>query len=113
MEEVTLSVLWYVTQELLGGLFWPAVVLVAVLALVVLAGLVRGRFRAWRLAALVGVVVAIAAALLAPWITKSSLGEVTQLTDWLALAGIGIGAGVGSALLVTGVTGLIAGRAEA
>lgn len=113
MEELTFSVLWYVTQELLGGLFWPLVALVAALALIVLAGLVRGRFRAWRLAALVGVVVAIAAALLAPWFTKSSLAEVTQLTDWFALLGIGLGAGVGSALLVTGVLGLVAGRAEA
>jgi len=111
MEEITFAVLWFTTQELLGGLFWPLVTLFVVLALIVLAGLVRGRGRAWRLAALIGVVVAIAAGLLAPWITKSSLAEVTQPTDWMALAGIMLGTGLGSALLVTGVLGLISGRA--
>jgi uncharacterized membrane protein len=110
MEEITFSVLWFVTQELLGGLFWPLVTLVVVLALIVLAGLIRGRGRAWRLAALIGVVVAVAAGLLAPGATKSALAEVSQPTDWMALAGVMLGTGLGAALLVTGVLGLISGR---
>lgn len=111
MEEITFAVLWFTTQELLGSLFWPLVTLFVVLALIVLAGLVRGRGRAWRLAALIGMAVAITAGLLAPGITQSSLSEVTQPTDWMALAGIMLGAGLASALLVTGVLGLISGRA--
>jgi hypothetical protein len=110
MEEITFAVLWYVTQELLGGLFWPFVALIVVLAVGVLAGLVRGGGRVWRLAAMIGLVVGIAAGLLAPGITQSSLAEVRQPTDWMALVGIMLGAGIGSALLVMGAAGLMRGR---
>jgi hypothetical protein len=110
MEEITFAVLWYVTQELLGGLFWPFVALIVVLAAGVLAGLVRGGGRVWRLAALAGLAVGILAGFLAPAITQSSLAEVRQPTDWMALFGIMLGAGVGTALLVMGAAGLMRGR---
>lgn len=111
MEEITLSVLWFVTQELLGGWFWPLVAVAAVLALAVLAGLVRGRGQSWRLPALIGLGVGIAAGLLAPMLTQSSLAEVRQPSDWMALGAVVLGAALGAGLLVAGLSGLVQGRA--
>lgn len=92
MQDVTISALLAILSEILGAAFWPLVLAIAALAVLALVGLVRGPRhvgrRSWLLALGLGAVAGLAAALAAPAMTGSSLGQVATTSDWLFLATI-------------------------
>ena len=89
-----------ITWEMFGGLLWivAAVVLIDLVLLVV--ALRRGA--AWgaggRIAALFGVLVAVAMLAALPPFTGATHGDLSGLLDWIIWAMVGIGTGVAAGL---------------
>lgn len=89
MQDLSIAAFWAIISEMLGAAFWPLVLLVAAVAVLDFIGLVRGPRRVgkrfWQVALAIGAAAGLAAALSAPALTGSSLGQVETPTDWLFL----------------------------
>lgn len=108
MKDFTLETLWAISAEMFGWMFWPLLVLAAVIALLLLVALVRRRgFKGWpaRGAVILGVLAAIAAAAYAPAMTQASFDNLHGIVDWTFLALIAIGTFIAATLSVFAVFG--------
>ncbi|MCU0774976.1 MAG: hypothetical protein MUC74_10865 [Ideonella sp.] len=89
---LVLNILWELARDV-----WPLLVGAAVLWVVLMVAAARRRGAAWGRglpsAVAVGGVVAVAAFLLVPGLTKSSLGEMRYWVDWANLVGIALAVG--------------------
>ncbi|MCZ7642754.1 MAG: DUF5368 domain-containing protein [Pseudorhodoplanes sp.] len=88
MKDFTLTAMFALSAEMLGGFLWPIVALTALLAVLLLFALMRQRgFRgpAARASAIAGFVVGAAAGLAAPALTKASFSDLHGALDWGAL----------------------------
>jgi|SRR5690554_6454882 len=104
MEELTLSTLFAVFEEMFGGvLFWALVVAAVAITALYLYVLVRDRamsMRKFLLAQLSMSVGAVAAVVLVLQITSSRLADMGGPIDWLMLLGIAATGAIGFAILV-------------
>lgn len=104
MEELTLTTLLAVFEEMFGaGLFWIMVVAAVAITVGYIYVLIRDRAVSWRkflLAQLSMPVGAIAAVLFVQWITNSGFGDVGGPIDVIVLLGIAVAGAVGAAILV-------------
>jgi hypothetical protein len=89
---LVLNILWEIARDA-----WPLLVAAAVLWAVLMVTAARRRGAAWGRglpgAVAVGAIVAVAAFLLVPGLTKSSLGEMRYWVDWANLVGIALAIG--------------------
>lgn len=111
MEELTLSTLLAVFEEMFGrGLFWAMVAVAAVITVLYVYVLIRDRRVAWRkflLAQLSMPVGAVAAVWFVLTVTNSGLRHIGGPIDWLVLLGVAVLGAVGMAILVYVVQSLI------
>jgi hypothetical protein len=89
---LVMNILWELALDA-----WPLLVAAAVLWVVLMVTAARRRGAAWSRglpgAVAVGAIVAVAAFLLVPGLTKSSLGEMRYWVDWANLVGIALAIG--------------------
>jgi len=111
MEELTLSTLMAVFEEIFGrGLFWALVVVAAVITVLYIYILFRDRamsMRKFLLAQLSMPIGAVAAVVFVLQITNSRLADLGGPIDWLVMLGIAVLGAVGFAILVYVVQSLI------
>jgi hypothetical protein len=109
MKDFSLESLFAITHDMLGVLFWPAMIAGAIIALAFLVALIRQRgFRgaAARRAIVVGLIGAIAAVAVAPFATQANFANLHGAVDILTLALIGIAALIGVAVAAFAAFGL-------
>ena len=109
MKDFSLESLFAIARDMLGILFWPAVIAGVVIALTFLLALLRQRgFRgaAARRAIAVGAAGAILAMVIAPFITQASFANLHGAVDIVTLALIGLGALIGVAVTAYAAFGL-------
>lgn len=112
MKEIDPVVLWWVAVEFLGPWLW-LVAAVAVLWLALMAiALRRGAATrpAPRAPLLLGVVVALLAAIFLPALTDSAWTRINGSADWIALAFAALAVGIAVAALAYPVWGLAVSR---
>lgn len=113
MKDFTLETMWAITVEMFGLLLWPAIALAAIIAFLFLVALLRQRGfrgRAARSAIIIGLLVAIVAMAIAPFMTQAGYDNVHGVIDWMFLAVIGIGAFVGVAVATFALLGMSRGK---
>jgi hypothetical protein len=101
MKDFSLLSLYAIMQDMLGWLFWPAVVgavLIAVLFLFALRRPVNGNFRRGRSAMGLGIIGAAIAVALAPYVTQASFANIHGAVDWITLGLIAAGTFVAVAI---------------
>lgn len=106
MKDFTVSTIYAILQEFLGGYFWPSVVAILLVAALAAIAVVRARTAyLLRNSALLGLVCAIAAVGAAPMLTNAGFDNLHGALDWIFLAVIGVGAFVGGAVAAYGILG--------
>jgi hypothetical protein len=108
MKDFTFETMWAIAVEMFGLLLWPAVVLAAIIAILFIAALLRQRGfrgRPARSALVIGLLAAILAVAIAPFMTAAGYDNMHGLIDWTFLALIGIGTFVGVAIAAFAVLG--------
>ena len=114
MEEMSLTTLLAVFEEMFGrGLFWAMVVVAVVITLAWAYVLVRDRtmsMRKFLLAQLSMPVGGIAAVWFVLLMTNSGLRDIGGPIDWLVMLGVFLAGAVGFAILVYVVQSLVRGR---
>ena len=114
MEELSLSTLFAVFEEMFGAmLFWSLAAAAVLVTIAFVYVLIRDRgFDGRRLlrAELAAPVGAVAAVMFVLWMTNSHLRDMGGPIDWIVLLGIAVAGAVGLTLLVYVAQALIAGR---
>lgn len=108
MKDFTFETMCAIAVEMFGLLLWPAIVLAAIIAILFIAALLRQRGfrgRPARSALVIGLLAAILAVAIAPFMTAAGYDNVHGLIDWTFLALIGIGTFVGVAIAAFAVLG--------
>ena len=116
MKDLDLSVFVAVFHEMLGILFWPAIVLVALGAVVFLAVILRDRGinpRRLILAELVGFVGGFVGIWLMLLITSSKITDLGGPIDWLLTALIWVAGAIGAAIVAYVLMAIAGGSAPA
>lgn len=117
MKDFNPTTLLAIAQEFLGAWFWAAVAFAAIVVLAWLLVIASGRMRkvglgrAFKPAALIGLVLGVASALALPLWTGARIDQLQGLVDYAAVAGGGVGAFVAATLIMMPiVAGVRAGR---
>jgi hypothetical protein len=114
MEELTLTTLLAVFQEMFGfWLFWAMVAVAVIITLAYLYVLIRDHsmsMRKFLLAQLSMPFAGAAAVWFVLWVTKSSLADMGGPIDWIMMLGIFAVGAVGGAILVYTLQSLIRGK---
>ncbi|KAB2881740.1 MAG: hypothetical protein F9K38_09395 [Pseudorhodoplanes sp.] len=108
MKDFTLTSLLAISKGMLGAFFWPAIVLAAIVAVLLVLALLRQRgFRgsAARRSVMAGLVIGMVAALVAPASTKASFSNLHGVLDWSMLVLIALAGFVGGAAAVFAIVG--------
>jgi hypothetical protein len=98
MKDFSLESLFAITRDMLGALFWPAIIASVIIALAFVAALIRQRgFRgpAARRAAIIGLAGALAAMAISPPATQADFANLHGVVDFVTLALIGFAAFAG------------------
>ena len=95
MKDFSLESLFAIARDMLGDLFWPAIIAGVIIALAFVVALIRQRgFRgpAARRAAIIGLAGALAAMAVSPLATQAGFANLHGAVDFITLALIGLAA---------------------
>ena len=107
MKDFAPATLLAIAEEVLGGFFWPVVVLLAVVTVLFVAALLRGA--RWRGPLWAGLIGGVLVAALAPLATQAGYGNLHGPLDWAALAVTSVAAFAGIGAAAFGLCGLLRG----
>lgn len=109
MKDFSLPTLWTIAEEFFGTVpLWIIVILGALFLLLFLFALIRQQGfhgSAARTGVIAGIVVGVAAAAAAPFMTQAGYGNLHGAVDWIALVVIGVLTFIGVVVVVYGVLG--------
>jgi hypothetical protein len=107
MKDFSLASLYAITQDILGWLFWPAVIAAAVITLLFIVALARRPASGICRGAIgLGILGAIVAAIAAPYLTQASFSNIHGAVDWASLVLVAIGAFVAVSITAFALLGL-------